>query len=222
MKSPRILISLLVGIIALWLGACDTPPEPRAPEQVAPVEDPTFGLVVIGDYGTGEEEAMDVAGEVREWVEAHGTDALVTTGDNVYPEAEPEYFDRAWVQPYGWVQDEGLAVVASLGNHDVDAEDEGRAVMELLDMPHRWYVRSIGDADIFALDANQPEDEEQLAWLEDALASSKAAWKIAVFHQPVFSCAKHDGTPDIVEEWVPIFEDNEVDLVLNGHDHTYQ
>lgn len=158
---------------------------------------------------------------MRRWNEDHSIDALVTTGDNVYESGHPRFFGVAWEQPYGWVEDAGIEVIASLGNHDIRTQD-GRFVMELLGMPARWYSVVIGDAEVFALDANYPTDPEQLEWFRDALQASEARWKIAVFHHPAFSCSRHDGEPAVQRLWVPIFERARVDLVLNGHDHNYQ
>ncbi len=152
---------------------------------------------------------------------SHGADALVTTGDNVYPEGDPSYFDAAWRDPYGWVEQADLRIVASLGNHDIE-EDGGQSVMQLLNMPGPWYSRTIGDAELFVIDANRPSDPGQLRWLQKSLGRSDAGWKIVVFHQPAFSCAYHDSTPEVVEALVPVFEQEDVDLVLNGHDHAYQ
>jgi hypothetical protein len=94
--------------------------------------------------------------------------------------------------------------------------------MELLDMPAPWYSTTLGDAELIVLDANRPTDPEQVAWLEQTLQASRAPWKIAVFHQPAFSCSTHATTPEVVAAWVPLFEAHGVDLVLNGHDHNYQ
>lgn len=186
-----------------------------------PVARPTVRLAVIGDYGTGDASEASVARAVRRWAQANRADALVTTGDNVYPEGQPVSFDAAWSDPYGWVEKRGLDIVASLGNHDIE-EDGGASVIDLLEMPGPWYSSTIGDADLFVLDANRPSDPAQQQWLEKTLEQSDGRWKIVVFHQPAFSCAYHDGTPEIVERWVPIFERWGVDLVLNGHDHAYQ
>jgi hypothetical protein len=119
------------------------------------------------------------------------------------------------------VKREGLEIIASLGNHDVEA-GQSDSVMRLLGSPSAWYRDQVGSADLFVLDANRPTDAEQSQWLEEALSSSQAAWQIAVFHQPAFSCSNHGSTPEVVQEWVPLFERYGVDLVLNGHDHNYQ
>jgi len=55
-----------------------------------------------------------------------------------------------------------------------------------------------------------------------ALARSAARWKVAVFHQPAYSCGTHGSSPEVQREWVRLFQRSGVDLVLNGHDHDYQ
>lgn len=180
-----------------------------------------FRIAVIGDFGTGDDVEYQVARSVRSWVKASAADALLTTGDNIYPSGHPDSFERGWTDPYGWTSSGSIQVIGVLGNHDI-ATDGGEPVMSLLGMPARWYVARVGEADIFVLDANDPINEEQQAWLERELRSSKAKWQIAVFHQPVFSCAEHDGDPAVRDSWTPLFESYGVDLVLNGHDHTYQ
>ena len=187
--------------------------------QPARVRKASFRLAVIGDFGTGEAAERAVADEIR--ARREHLDALLTTGDNVYPSGDPDEFRSAWVQPYGWVARSGLNVVASLGNHDVRTDD-GRPVMRLLSIPNEWYHEVIGDADIFVLDANRPDDAQQLRWLREALARASGAWSIAVFHQPAYTCGEYRGDARIQQRWVPLFERFGVDLVLNGHDHNYQ
>jgi len=61
----------------------------------------------------------------------------------------------------------------------------------------------------------------QEQWLEKVLASSKKKWNIIVMHHPVFSTAKKRDNTILRERFKPIFEKYAVDLVLQGHDHTY-
>lgn len=63
--------------------------------------------------------------------------------------------------------------------------------------------------------------ESQTAWLDHALATSPAKWNIAVFHQPIFTCARPDDTEELKAAWKPIFDARNIDLVLQGHDHCY-
>ena len=179
------------------------------------------GLVFIGDFGTGGEAEASVSSAIRTWVRDHPFDALVTLGDAVYSEGSPSEFDQAWNEPYGWVEDAGVPVVASLGNHDIRTAN-GDHVMDLFDMPNRWYERPVGPVDIFVLDSNDVTEEAQMDWLSTALASSSAPWQVLVFHHPVYSCGKHGSTPSVQHELVPVTANRGVDLVVNGHDHDYQ
>lgn len=73
---------------------------------------------------------------------------------------------------------------------------------------------------IISLDSNRVTPE-QTAWLEQTLANNPNRWTIATFHHPVLSPAKGRDNPRIRELWQPLLEKYKVDLVLNGHDHTY-
>jgi hypothetical protein len=63
--------------------------------------------------------------------------------------------------------------------------------------------------------------ESQTAWLDKTLAEAPKGWKIVLFHQPVFTCARPRDTEVLKQAWKPIFESRGVDLVLQGHDHCY-
>ena len=64
--------------------------------------------------------------------------------------------------------------------------------------------------------------KEQTLWLEGVLSDpDRPKWTVVTFHHPVFSAAKDRDNPAIREAWRPLFEKHGVDLVLQGHDHTY-
>jgi hypothetical protein len=68
----------------------------------------------------------------------------------------------------------------------------------------------------------------QTAWLERTLASARSDpsidWIIAQMHQIACSSSVIGNGSDlgIREEWLPLFDRYQVDLVLNGHDHDYE
>ncbi|MEM8895843.1 MAG: metallophosphoesterase family protein [Bacteroidota bacterium] len=63
--------------------------------------------------------------------------------------------------------------------------------------------------------------EEQTEYLEKQLKKSSAQWNIVTCHHSVFSPAKGRDFEFARENWKPILDKYNVDLVLNGHDHTY-
>jgi hypothetical protein len=68
----------------------------------------------------------------------------------------------------------------------------------------------------------------QTRWLESALAAARADasvdWIVVQLHQCACSSAAAGGGSDlgIRQEWLPLFDTYEVDLVLSGHDHGYE
>jgi hypothetical protein len=67
----------------------------------------------------------------------------------------------------------------------------------------------------------------QREWLKKDLDNNKQEWLIACMHQPFHSGGYHPS--DEVEyaqpqrsDWLPILEDHDVDLVLQGHNHVYE
>ena len=68
----------------------------------------------------------------------------------------------------------------------------------------------------------------QKAWLEGALAAARADkaidWIVVCMHQVAISTADQSNGADlgIREEWVPLFDQYEVDLVVCGHEHHYE
>ena len=183
--------------------------------------EPPVAFSVIGDFGSGNEWEYDVAVALHEWADLNDPTAFVTTGDNVYEMGEPARFDVAWRDPYGWVEDDGIDIFASLGNHDIKTRD-GQPVMKLFEMPSRWYATTIGPVRLIVLDGNQITDETQLGFLESELQTAEQAWKVVVFHHSTYSCGQRGPSPLAQEHWVPLFERYGVQLVLNGHNHLYE
>lgn len=58
-------------------------------------------------------------------------------------------------------------------------------------------------------------------WLEELLSENSNDWTIVVFHHPVFASRPGRDNPSVREQWKPLFDEYQVDLVLQGHDHSY-
>ena len=73
---------------------------------------------------------------------------------------------------------------------------------------------------MISLDSNRVTPE-QTEWLEQTLSNNPNRWTILIFHHPVLSAAKGRDNEKLRELWKPLIEKYKVDMVLNGHDHTY-
>jgi 3',5'-cyclic AMP phosphodiesterase CpdA len=175
-------------------------------------------FLAAGDYGVGGLGELSLGRGMQRYDARSPADMLVLLGDNDYTQS-PARFSYDWRRSFGWARRTGLRVAGVLGNHDY-LRGRGRYELGLLGMPGPYYMRTLGDAQLFFLDSNVVSDR-QTAWLEQQLADSTAIWKIAVYHPP-YTCGGHSGNSRVVARWVPLFEQYGVQLVLSGHDHNYQ
>lgn len=61
----------------------------------------------------------------------------------------------------------------------------------------------------------------QADWLEDVLEASDENWSVVQFHHPALSVSQGRDNREVREAFMPVIQEQEVDLVLAGHDHTY-
>jgi hypothetical protein len=64
-----------------------------------------------------------------------------------------------------------------------------------------------------------------LRWLDNDLRSTRQFWRIVYFHHPPFATGPNANDPNskrVRDHLVPIFERHGVQLVLSGHEHSYQ
>lgn len=146
---------------------------------------------------------------------------------------DPEWGD--WHYAMSWIN--GMVpVIATPGNHETITEKDSDDNRTRYTEPH-WRAQ-------FTLPENGPEgfeetvyyldyqgvriislnssdkQAEQIPWLERTLSENDNRWTIVTFHHPIFATAerRESSTRSI---WKPVFDRHDVDLVLNGHDHTY-
>ncbi len=61
----------------------------------------------------------------------------------------------------------------------------------------------------------------QAEWLEPVLRDNPNRWTVVSYHHPMVSVSLGRDNPPLREYWKPLFDRYGVDLVLQGHDHTY-
>jgi 3',5'-cyclic AMP phosphodiesterase CpdA len=205
----RLSFALLAAAVAFALAQSGRSAEPE----------PAVGLLAIGDFGVAGSLELNLGNAMRRFEARNEANALVTLGDNDYTE-RPEIFRGAWEESFGWLRPAGVAVVGTLGNHDVRIQ-RGRYQFATLSMPGPYYRRRFGDVELFVLDSNNV-NAAQTSWLQRVLSASSAPWKVAVFHHPAFTCGSYHSHHSVLRRWVPLFERYGVQLALSGHDHNYQ
>jgi hypothetical protein len=170
---------------------------------------------VLGDWGSGTADEKAVAVAMADFAEANPIHAVLTTGDNFYSDDA-----ELLLEPMHWISDQGIEFWISWGNHDVETSRRVQVVEEALGSPPRWTVHEWGEVDVVILDSNQVSSADQLEFLTETMEGSDDP-AIVVFHHPPLSCSSHGDTLSVLQNWVPRFDDDVV-LVLSGHDHNYQ
>ncbi|MDO5505659.1 MAG: FN3 domain-containing metallophosphoesterase family protein [Pseudoxanthomonas suwonensis] len=70
-----------------------------------------------------------------------------------------------------------------------------------------------------ALDLDSAQAQAQ--WLDTVLADNPNRWTLALIHQPIYSPRGREASEQLRAALMPVIERRGVDLMLQGHDHTY-
>lgn len=137
-----------------------------------------------------------------------------------------------WFGAGGWLN-AMVPSVAIPGNHEQAKDKDGKRRLS-----HHWrpqfanpengpvgleetcFTLVYQDLRIIGLDSNR-DIELQTPWLDKVLAENKSPWVICTFHHPIFSTAKDRDNAALRAAWKPVLDKYKVDLVLQGHDHSY-
>ncbi|GAB3282160.1 metallophosphoesterase family protein [Larkinella harenae] len=88
------------------------------------------------------------------------------------------------------------------------------------------YYTDIQGVRFISLNSDQIEESDeyltkQTVWLEKVLQNNPSRWTCITFHHPVYSPKSTRDNKRLREAFKPLFDKYKVDLVLQGHDHTY-
>jgi hypothetical protein len=180
-------------------------------------------FAVIGDSGTGEDDAVDVSDQLT----TVPFDLALHLGDLAYEEGRPKEITDHYFRVYEDLL--GLVPMYPIsGNHEY-ATNHAAPYLEAFVLPRnagpenaeRWYSFDYGDVHFVALDTEKVS-EEQAAWLDRDLSENERPWTVVMGHRPPFSSGEHGGHEPFRRLFVPILEKHHVPLVLSGHEHDYE
>lgn len=118
-------------------------------------------------------------------------------------------------------------LMAVPGNHD---SQEGLGAWMYEDMfsfpangpdelnPGRTYSFTYQNALYLMLDATLPT-APQTAWMEKVLQENTSEWVFVITHFPPYNAV--EPYDNLIKEWVPVFDEYNVDMVMGGHYHYY-
>ncbi len=188
--------------------------------RTAPGRNAPSTFAVFGDNRSQPEVFAKIAAGIH----ARKPDFLLHTGDLVADGTKYEQWGAMFFGPA-----QALLATApifpSRGNHERNSELFGK----FFSLPgnERWYSFDWANAHFAALDSCGDQsiwerDSEQTRWLDCDLAASKAKWKFVYFHHPLYSSGNHGSSQPHRAAWEELFSKHLVDVVFQGHDHTYE
>ncbi|NVJ85288.1 MAG: fibronectin type III domain-containing protein [Algoriphagus sp.] len=167
---------------------------------------------------------------------APDADFIIHAGDLInYAHREQEWHE--WFTAGGFIHSM-LPTLAVPGNHEYNYLNETDRENRVRSLSIQWkpqftyplngpkgleetaYFIDYPDAKFIFLDSNR-DHQIQAEWLEEILKSNTKKWVIVSYHHPLFSASAGRDNEALRNLWKPIFDKYQVDLALQGHDHSY-
>ncbi len=190
----------------------------RSPARKFRTLDPDAESVRFIAYGDSRSGPVKHATLARRFVK-YSPDFILHTGDLVARGKEYDLWSREFFRPIAAVIDH-VPFFPVIGNH----EQDGTNYLAFFDLPGNklWYSIDAGPVHVLALDFRYERPGlGQLEFARNDLLSSRAPWKIAFLHVPMYNIGGH-GSSWGHKDFLPLFQQAKVDLVLTGHSHLYE
>ena len=198
-----------------------------------------FDFLYFGDIQNN--IGPEAAPVVRAALSAEPDAELAVHAGDLIDHAENDSQWGEWYDAFGPAATGGINHVTTPGNHEYasnalsghwnlqfpgagNGPEEGVDLSETVHRTDYQGVRFIGlnsnyrDADVDDVDAWL---EEQTEWLVQALSENPNEWTVVTFHHPLFSNSPGRDNEPLRRAWLRVLEEYDVDLVLQGHDHSY-
>lgn len=143
-----------------------------------------------------------------------------------------------WFSAGGFIHSE-IPVMPTPGNHDHGTTDKGENLISEFWRPQftlptngpegleeSCYYIDVQGVRIISIntqryDVSETDRERQREWLAKVLSNNPNKWTCMLMHHPVYSTKRNRDNKTLRADLKPLIDQYGVDLVLQGHDHTY-
>lgn len=183
-------------------------------------------FLFFGDSQSANEAGFELWGNIvrKAVADQPDYDFILQAGDMV----EDGFKEDEWNMWFKAVQDTFLktTVVSVVGNHEVTGTRKNDDFLAHFNNPQNGidslkgsnYSFNYHNAHIAVLNSEY-DLEEQKEWLRRDLAATDKTWKIVTFHRGPYGSKNNEK--HIRNAWTSTFDELNVDVALNGHDHVY-
>jgi hypothetical protein len=187
----------------------------------------SFSYLVFGDpqvsaqtYGNSWENTLELALEVNP-----NLAFMASTGDNINDKSPASLANMQYTYFFTPQQIfSSLPLATCMGNH----EGSTTANFDYFNPPNAdsaqnyWY--RYGDALFMVWNVNYGTPADMETFLQNAIdANPDATWRVLTFHFDVYGQGNHGLTDGKTyrDNYVPVIDEFGIDVVFNGHDHSY-
>ena len=150
--------------------------------------------------------------------------AVYTLGDNAYSDGTAAEYNQCYDPSWGRFKDRTRPAPGNHEYHVVGAAGYFGYFGGLAGPAGRgYYSYDLGNWHIISLDSeiDASATSPQATWLTQDLHDHPAACTLAYWHKPLFTSGQHSPSTEM-RPLFTILYDNGADVVLSGHNHTYE
>lgn len=216
--------------------------------QTNPISGQTVPTTIwaLGDCGTGTPAQRQVRDAYYNYIGNKHTDVLLLLGDNAYNDGTDAEYQRAIFENMYEGMLRKTTAWSCIGNHDAYSANPNNQTGPYFDIftfptqgeaggipsgTEAYYSFDYGNIHFVVLHSenvlNLGIGGAMYNWCQTDLQNTNADWIISIWHHPPYTKGSHnsDVEPQLVQmrrNFLPLLEDNGVDLVLCGHSHSYE
>ena len=191
------------------------------PSAGLPANGSPYVVVAVGDGASGETNAANVSNLIG----SLNPNLLLYLGD-VYEKGSPlEFFNWYGAQTNNFGTYRAITN-PTIGNHEYSNSSTAAGYFDYWDNIPNYYSYNAGGWHFISLNSNRTRiaidpASAQYQWLQQDLAANSQACKIVYYHHPLFNIGPEGSTSQLSDIW-SLLAQSGVEIVINGHDHTYQ
>lgn len=215
--------------------------------QTSPPEgsDQPITAWILGDCGTGNDNARAVRDAYYNFIGNEHTDMILFLGDNAYNTGTDEEYQNAIFENMYEEKLQNTVSWSTLGNHDghsADSDTQSGPYYDIFSFPtngecgglasgtEAYYSFDYANIHFIVLESyetNKAIGGAMYNWAENDIQNTLADWIVAFWHHPPYTKGSHDSDTEFAlvqmrENFLPMLEENGIDLVLSGHSHSYE
>jgi fibronectin type 3 domain-containing protein len=179
-----------------------------------------FVVAAAGDGAGGEQSETDVTSQIASW----NPNLFLYLGDVYEKGTATEFYN--WYRPTDTFYGRFRAYTnPTIGNHEYE-NGVAEGYFDYWDNVPHYYSFDTNGWHLISLDSNQAFNQTapgtpQYQWLVNDLSANTSQCTIAYFHHPPYNIGDEGPSSNMAAIW-SLLAQHGVDLVVTGHDHTYQ